>query len=55
VQAFVLPEEVELLIKALDKKIWSLDHVGLADTDERKMKYVALRRLMVQARYTGLG
>jgi hypothetical protein len=36
-------EERELLRKALDKKLWSLVHVGLPDHDHRVAPYLALR------------
>lgn len=36
-------EEHELLRQALDKKLWSLKHVGLPDHDHRVAPYLALR------------
>jgi hypothetical protein len=37
--------ELALLIKSLDKKIWSMDHVGMRDQDGRpsKLEYRELR------------
>lgn len=36
-------EELLLLIEAIDKKIWSLDHVGMADSHPRKLAFKILR------------
>lgn len=35
--------ELDLLVSALDKKIWSLDHVGTADSNPRKAAFKTLR------------
>jgi hypothetical protein len=36
-------EELELIIIGLDRKVWSLDHVGLSDKHPRKIQYKNIR------------
>lgn len=43
-------EEIVLLVNALNKKIWSLTHVGMADTNPRKAALLALREKVWQER-----
>jgi hypothetical protein len=45
-------EELDLLQIALDKKIWSLDHVGLSSTHPTKIAFKALRTRVVAERST---
>jgi len=36
-------EELNMLLVALDKKLWSMTHIGLSDSDPRKAVYRTLR------------
>lgn len=36
-------EELLLIIEGLDKKIWSLDHVGMANSHPRKLAFKMVR------------
>lgn len=39
--------ELLLILRALDKKIWAMDHVGMADNDPRKTPFLELRARIV--------
>ena len=36
-------EELLLIVEGLDKKIWSLDHVGMSDSHPRKLAFKLVR------------
>jgi len=36
-------EELLLIVESIDKKIWCLDHVGMADSHPRKLAFKLVR------------
>lgn len=48
------PEELALIVEGLDKKLWSLDHVGMSDSHPRKVAFRQLRSKIVDSLKAGI-